>query len=704
MSRGRVAALVAGALALAAQTWLTPEAARVGFAEQRQPSSQPQEQPAQKPVIRVEANFVRVDVYPTADGRPVEDLRAEDFEILEDGVRQTIETFEHVRVTPTPSSLRVEPRSVAEGRSMAENPRARIFVVFLDTGHVADDASHAIRRPLVNLLERILGRDDLFALMTPEMSAADLTLARRTEGLDEMLGRHWTWGKRHDLILTDPEEQKYELCYPDIQGGTCSVPGIARQMILRRREKIALDALRDLVRYLGGLREERKAVIVVSNGWVLYRPDPRLASVIDPLCREIPGRPGIYVGPGGRLTTDPPHRDPRAPSRYECDAARLALAQIDNESEFRDLLMEANRANVSFYPVDPRGLAAWDHPIGPAPPPPPEVDHAELRNRRLVLETMAETTDGLAVLTTNDLDRGLRRISDDLSSYYLIGYYSTDARLDGRYRRITVRVKRPGVQVRARRGYRAATREEVVSVRAGAAASAPAVSRVQAALGSLAGLRPEQRLRTRAVWLPGGALRVTVELDEAVRRSPEGRDGAAVEVALSRREGPRVARAEGMLRDGRAVVIDVPDAPRDTGDYVLRARATPAGGGLPYQDIVSVTVADGRPEALAGGTLLWRKGPMTGPVFVPTADPRFRRSETLRVELPVAAAPASAAARLLDRAGVPMKVAPAVRVESSAVLAELPLAPLAPGDYLIELEVAVAGDRHQQLAAFRVVP
>ncbi|HXH06205.1 MAG TPA: hypothetical protein VNI83_06410, partial [Vicinamibacterales bacterium] len=118
----------------------------------------------------------------------------------------------------------------------------------------------------------------------------------------------------------------------------------------------------------------------------------------------------------------------------------------------------------------------------------------------------------------------------------------------------------------------------------------------------------------------------------------------------------------------------------------------------------AVSVPGGTPDALALGTLLWRRGPATGPAFVPAADPRFRRSETLRVELPVASPPASAAARLLDRAGVPMKLAPAIRVEASAIIAELPLAPLAPGDYVIELEVALAGARHQELAAFRVVP
>ena len=46
---------------------------------------------------------------------------------------------------------------------------------------------------------------------------------------------------------------------------------------------------------------------------------------------------------------------------------------------------------------------------------------------------MAENTDGIAAVSSNDLDRGMRRISDDLTSYYLLGYYTTNSKLDGRF-------------------------------------------------------------------------------------------------------------------------------------------------------------------------------------------------------------------------------------------------------------------------------
>src|SRR4029079_13578947 len=82
-------------------------------------------------------------------------------------------------------------------------------------------------------------------------------------------------------------------------------------------------------------------------------------------------------------------------------------------------------------------------------------------------------TDGIALMNSNDLRSQLRRIADDLTSYYLLGYYSTNTKLDGRYRAIKVRSTRRGIEVRARHGYNAATPEEVARARAATATPAP---------------------------------------------------------------------------------------------------------------------------------------------------------------------------------------------------------------------------------------
>src|SRR3979490_351057 len=97
----------------------------------------PNPPPQPQPTFRTEANYVRVDVFPTRDGAPATDLTQADFEILEGGVPQKIEQFEHVVMRAAGSQdTRIEPNTVRDSRSMAQSSRARLFMIFLDTYHV----------------------------------------------------------------------------------------------------------------------------------------------------------------------------------------------------------------------------------------------------------------------------------------------------------------------------------------------------------------------------------------------------------------------------------------------------------------------------------------------------------------------------------------------------------------------------------------
>ena len=141
---------------LAVASILTVTGAAAPRAGQQKPAA-PEQQP---PVFRTEANFVRVDAFPTKDGRPVHGLIAGDFELFEDGVLQKIESFEHVVITTgTPAEARVEPNSVRDAERMAANPRNRVFVVYLDVPHVQASSSHAIKEPLIRLLARMMGAE-----------------------------------------------------------------------------------------------------------------------------------------------------------------------------------------------------------------------------------------------------------------------------------------------------------------------------------------------------------------------------------------------------------------------------------------------------------------------------------------------------------------------------------------------------------------
>ncbi|MBI3264477.1 MAG: VWA domain-containing protein, partial [Acidobacteria bacterium] len=499
---------------------------------------QPPEPQQPRPTFKTGADFIRVDVFATRDSTPIHDLQREDFEVLEDGRPQKVETFEHVLVRAAgPQATRVEPNTVRQSAAMAADPRARVFAIFLDTHHVTVEGSHNIRRPLIELLDRALGQDDLVGVMTPYDSARDLTLARKTTTIEELLTRHWAWGERDNISTRDPVEDNYRLCYPP---GSREFGTLAEDLIDRRREKRTLDALRDLIVHLSGIREERKAILVVSDGWLLYRPDPSLTRKRG-TTDTMPGAPPIYVGPEGKIAVGTDPRFGRGDFE-QCNRDRLFLSMIDDERDFRDMMDVANRANASFYPIDPRGLTVFDSSIGsPRALEGVVADSVRRRGREESIRTMAVATDGLAVVGSNDIGAGLRRLSDDLSSYYLLGYYSP-AGTDGKYHSITVRVKRPGVSVRARRGYRAARLEEVTATATATATDASASSPVTDAIGSLAAVRPGVRLHLRAAAEPragGETLTVVGEIDAAVRSEWALGGSALIEVVS--RDGRRLA-------------------------------------------------------------------------------------------------------------------------------------------------------------------
>ena len=680
-----------------------------------------QDQPP-RPTFRTEANYVRVDVFPTKDGVPVQDLTQGDFEIVEDRVPQRIEQFEHVVIRGAgPQETRIEPNNVRDMRSMLENSRARVLVLFLDTHHVEVEGSHNIRKPLVDALDHVIGSDDLIGVMTPEMSPTDIAFARKTTTIDGFLTRYWYWGERERLKPVDPIEDEYYRCFPgnDAVPGCQNSNGIAAAMIERRREKLTLDALQDLVRYLRGIREERKAILAISDGWRLFRPDQSLAR---PINCQAPSGNDVQVDPRtGKLTA----RGGVAATANTgvCERDRMTLANIDDEREFREILDEANRANATFYPIDPRGLVVFDTPIAPANGPAittpaptllPSADQRWLQARLTSLRTLAEATDGIAIVNSNDLATGLRRVVSDLSSYYLLGYYS-NGKLDGKFHAISVRVKRPGVQVRARRGYLAAPPNAINAAAASAAAAAtPAkidaeLAAVTAAVVPLGNYGRDVPFRVQAAagWKPGepasAAVWVEGELSSAREFEDLWKAGAVATIDLAPPDGATVGSARVTVAPGsrtfRAILTSA--QPLAPGDYVIRVGARSPDSTAPTRETIPITIP---PSPRATGAIWMRRGLSTGNRETATADLRFRRSEQATVEIPTVATEAGTA-RLLDRTGKPLAVPVSASIRNDAdgsrwLTAQLALAPLAPGDYVIEMSEA----SERILAAFRIVP
>jgi hypothetical protein len=138
------------------------------------------------------------------------------------------------------------------------------------------------------------------------------------------------------------------------------------------------------------------------------------------------------------------------------------------------------------------------------------------------------------------------------------------------------------------------------------------------------------------------------------------------------------------------------------GEYAVRVRLRPEGDGdVSVSDVARVTVGASSP---LGEAVMWRRGPSTGPRYLRTADPRFTRSERIRLEL-AAASSEPATARVLDRVGKPLQIPAQVTARQdpggfSWIVVDAALAPLAMGDYAIEVTHGSA----KQVTAFKLVP
>ena len=214
----------------------------------------------------------------------------------------------------------------------------------------------------------------------------------------------------------------FEGCY-----GPSGNSALTRALIARYRERKTLEALTGLTDWLHDVREERKAILAVTDGWQLYKADGALLnrnSAAPPAIGTIPGtgRPAIAPDP------------PTGPiDSTACERYRAELAYFDGEQQYHLLLDRANRANASFYPVTPAGLVVFASPLGPVPPLPLNVDAAIVRQRAIRCARLR--TRPTATIISNDLDRVLRRVVSDLSS--LPARLLLERKTDGRFHPIS---------------------------------------------------------------------------------------------------------------------------------------------------------------------------------------------------------------------------------------------------------------------------
>jgi VWFA-related protein len=645
------------------------------LAHPARPASQqpPPQDPQRPPIFRGGAHFVRVDAYPAKDGRIIEGLTKDDFEILEDGRPQSIESFEFIdHAGFTPEAARRDPNSQRDTFNLAADPRYRIFVLYLDAYHVPLAGSHAVRRPIVDMLNRMLGPRDLFGVLTPaQRPLVDLILGQQTLTIEEQLTRYWDWGYQASSNRTE-EEMMLEVCFGDVAG----------ELIARRRLDKVFSDLDDTIALLDGLREERKNLLLFSRGWALPGPNHGLAS------KWNLGPPRIGITDAGKLTLGATRAGDINP--LWCQEELLRLRVIDFRERHRDLIGRARQANVTIYPVNPVGLEADATIEGQR-----DITYREGRLREL-----ADNTDGIPITMTNDLGAGLRRVADDLSGMYVLGYYSSNTTWDGRLRRITVRLKPSGTTVRARREYRAPTEAEMATLRDPPAPAPPTVApAVETAFARLVAMRPGAGLHVAGRVLDG---RADVVVEIAGSRIEAGRwtQGGDIQVMVMAADGEVAGTGTARFAAGtRGAVVSMPLPGRGPWHAVVRVRGE--GEGAEEERLTIHPAREGR----LGDPMTYRAAPGPAAPRQPVAAPQFRRAERVIVEWPLVGEIDAHEVRLLGRDGQPLALAvPAARTAGGrpAIVADLNLAPLTAGEYAIEVSVTSEGRTDHHAVAVRV--
>jgi VWFA-related protein len=391
----------------------------------------PRQQP---PVIRSRVDLVTTDVAVRDDqGQFVSSLSKKDFDVYEDGVKQDIVTFVLTHGGRVLNDSAAPPPPQQEGLLLppprpTNDASGRIFLLFVDDLHMDFRNTGRIRDLFKKISKELIHQDDMFGIVStgPSSIAVDMTYDHKR--LDEAINKIAGNGLKPDEIISTPD-------------GSQGPPEI------RYRAHVAFSTAYDVLKNLEQVHNRRKAFIYVSDG---YDYDPfkkgRAAAEIERMggsCTN-PADPTSCSGPGGGSAGSDPNSQSSQPdvNPFQTDNSKNEFAAADLAAELSELTREANRANVTMYTIDPRGLVGG-----------PDLDQTKvdmtdwqdyIRESQNSLRVIAELTGGIAVVNQNDFDKALKRIDAETSDYYVLGYYSSNPDPLKKRRNIEIKVNKAG--------------------------------------------------------------------------------------------------------------------------------------------------------------------------------------------------------------------------------------------------------------------
>jgi VWFA-related protein len=494
---------------------LLPALAWAAVISAQQPPAQPRDagQPGaagQQPAVtfRTETNFVEVHAIVTDQkGAFVKDLTREDFDVYEDGRLQAPSVFSLVDVPlekpfiPLNATAPIEP----DVRETTRTFDGRIYILLLDDLHTNVTRTTNVRDVARRFIDEYLGVGDLAAVVYTsgrQESGQELTGNRQLlkAAIDRFQGQKLPSAGAEKLALHRQQIASQEGLSDETQD-IRTPEGLQQAQSIRdpydqqraANARRALDAIENISGWLSDVQGRRKALLFFSEGfdYDIYQPFD--------IARE----------------------------------SSLVLA------ETQEAMAAAQRANVNVYGIDPRGMSQFGEMIAINDRSDyPQLDYGTFRGqlRELLLAqesliSLSDETGGIPIVNSGDLAGGLARIVLDNSRYYMLGYYSDSARWSrNRFLKIEVRVKRPGLRVRARKGFlppdaRAIARVREAEVKAGTTPALRAALSKPVPIGDL-----PMRVFAAPLRGPGdkGSVVVALEIDGPALQFQQ-RDGRFVE-------------------------------------------------------------------------------------------------------------------------------------------------------------------------------
>jgi VWFA-related protein len=404
---------------------------------------QPPTAPADAPAFPSRVELVTVDaVVVDAKGRAVPGFTRDDFTVLENGVPQTINTFEAVQLPPEAASPPAPRRLPFSTNQSPEARQGRTFVLVFDDIHLSVAQAQRAKAAIGEFLRTGARLGDRVSLIATGGSA--WWTARMPEGRDTLVAIL----KRLDgRYVPDPSPDRITdwealriMAYDD--------PDVAYAVARR------FDSYGAVGRGRSGDRRYADATRTGSS-----------VGIIDPYVRARAQEAYLKEVSRRRITMSVMTRALRSLAESRGRKAMVLVSQgfvfEPDLAEMKDLVEASLRVNVPVYFVDTRGLQAL-----------PDFMTAEFKAGFDVQDTVAVLADitreaegsealaldtgGFVIKNTNDIQSGILRVAAESQAYYLLGYAPSDASRDGKYRRIEVRLapgRAKGLKVRARRGY-----------------------------------------------------------------------------------------------------------------------------------------------------------------------------------------------------------------------------------------------------------